>query len=85
MVIFMFLCLDFVLSLCPQFQKYVAKIFDFLVNHVIFLHFVTALSPRNNNYGPRFVLKNKIFKMHHCHVLSKACQNILIFLVKFGS
>ena len=38
-------------SLCPQFQEYEAKIFQFLVNCVIFYIFVTALSLRNNNYG----------------------------------
>ena len=35
---------------CPQFQEYEAIICQFLVNCVIF---VTALFPRNNNYGKR--------------------------------
>ena len=30
-----------------------ATICYFLVNPVTFLHFVTAISPRNHNFGPR--------------------------------
>ena len=48
-----------------QFQEYVANTCQVLINHVTFLQFVTALSPRNNNFDTRKILKTKTSKMHH--------------------
>ena len=46
-------------SLFPQFQECEAKICQLLVNCVIFYIFVTALSPKNNNFGARKNLKKQ--------------------------
>ena len=68
-------------SFFSQFLECEAKICNFLVNFVFFYIFVTALSPRNNNFGTR----KKILKNKDVHNASLACiiesvpKNLILF------
>ena len=65
----------------PKFQECEAKICKFLVNCVIFYNFVTALSPRNKNYGTR----KKTLKTKDIHNAPLTCiiecmpENLILF------
>ena len=71
---------NFFFSFFSQFLECEAKICKFLVNFVIFYIFVTALSPRNKNFGSEKILKNK-----DVHNASLACiiesvpKNLILF------
>ena len=73
-------------SLCPQFQECEAEICHFLLNRVIFCIFVTALSPRNNNYGTRKVfLKIKdIRNASLACIIESMLKNLILFLWNLG-
>ena len=71
-----------------------AKISHFLVNPVnFFLHFVTTLSPRNNNNATRKNLKKQrytkcIFSMHyrkHFKTIDSFCEIWVLTLSFFGT
>ena len=68
-------------SLCPQFQECEAEVCQFLLNCVIFCIFVTALSPRNNNFG----MQKKNLKNQRHPYASLACiiESMLKKLILF--